>query len=379
MTWHACRLGDVLTLKRGHDLPDSQRQPGDVPVVSSSGITGRHSESKAKAPGVVTGRYGTIGEVFYIEEDYWPLNTSLYVTDFKGNHPRFAAYLLECVLRNYQSDKAAVPGVNRNVLHELEVRRPDRTVQDRVADVLSNYDNLIENNRRRMALLEEAARHLYREWFIHLRFPGHEHTPLSDGLPEGWERRPLGQCATFFSGGTPSKARSDYWEGEIPWISSGELTDMRIQDSSLHVTPEAVEAGSRLVPPDTILVVVRGMSLAKEFRMAIVSRPVAFNQDLKALVSKSDVDAFYLFHSLETQREQIRDRASEASHGTKKLDTPVLSSVPITVPPRRFQEHFREVVEPLHSQWDNLFTQNIKLRAGRDLLLPRLMNGSLAV
>ena len=129
MTWRATRLGDVLTLKRGHDLPQSQRQDGEVPVVSSSGITGHHSEPKAKAPGVVTGRYGTLGEVFYIEEDYWPLNTALYVIDFKGNRPRFVAYFLESVLRNYQSDKAAVPGVNRNVLHEIKVRCPDRMVQ----------------------------------------------------------------------------------------------------------------------------------------------------------------------------------------------------------------------------------------------------------
>ncbi|MBI4515807.1 MAG: restriction endonuclease subunit S [Deltaproteobacteria bacterium] len=84
MSWHASRLGDVINLKRGHDLPDSQRQDGEIPVVSSSGITGHHSEPKAKPPGVVTGRYGTIGEVFYVEEDYWPLNTALYVTDFKG-------------------------------------------------------------------------------------------------------------------------------------------------------------------------------------------------------------------------------------------------------------------------------------------------------
>src|SRR5438874_6178683 len=116
MTWHDSRLGDVLTLRRGHDLPASQRQDGDVPVVSSSGITGYHNESKAKAPGVVTGRYGTIGEIFYLQEDYWPLNTALYVVDFKGTHPKFAAYFLRNVLKDYQSDKAAVPGVDRNVL-----------------------------------------------------------------------------------------------------------------------------------------------------------------------------------------------------------------------------------------------------------------------
>jgi type I restriction enzyme S subunit len=87
MNWRACRLGDVLTLKRGHDLPDASRKDGDVPVVSSSGITGYHNVAKAKPPGVVTGRYGTLGEVFYLERDYWPLNTSLYVIDFKGPIP----------------------------------------------------------------------------------------------------------------------------------------------------------------------------------------------------------------------------------------------------------------------------------------------------
>ncbi|MEK9134587.1 MAG: restriction endonuclease subunit S, partial [Pseudomonadota bacterium] len=183
LSWHTSRLGDVVTLQRGHDLPEAQRQDGDVPVVSSSGITGSHNEPKAKAPGVVTGRYGTIGEVFYVEEDYWPLNTALYVTDFKGNHPRFVAYFLQNVLRNYQSDKAAVPGVNRNVLHDLKVRSTDAKSQEKVADILSAYDDLIENNRRRMALLEEAARQLYREWFVRLRFPGHEHTRITNGVP----------------------------------------------------------------------------------------------------------------------------------------------------------------------------------------------------
>jgi len=95
MSWRDCRLGAVLTLQRGHDLPNTQRKDGEVPVVSSSGITGRHNVPKASAPGVVTGRYGTLGEVFYIEQDYWPLNTALYVKDFKGNQPRYIAYHLK--------------------------------------------------------------------------------------------------------------------------------------------------------------------------------------------------------------------------------------------------------------------------------------------
>jgi type I restriction enzyme, S subunit len=117
VSWQDCNLGDVMTLKRGHDLPESRRVEGPVPVVSSSGITGSHNEAKAEPPGVVTGRYGTIGAVFFVEEPYWPLNTALYVIDFKGNDPRFISYFLRNTLRNYQSEKAAVPGVDRNVLH----------------------------------------------------------------------------------------------------------------------------------------------------------------------------------------------------------------------------------------------------------------------
>jgi len=142
---------------------------------------------------------------------------------------------------------------------------PELRVQQRIADILSAYDDLIENNRRRMTLLEEGARQLYREWFVRLRFPGHEHTRITNGVPKGWERHPLSGCATFLSGGTPSKARGDFWEGDIPWVSSGELTAMRLHRTKLNITSEAVDVGSRLVPAETTLAVVRGMSLAKEF------------------------------------------------------------------------------------------------------------------
>ena len=186
------QLGDFLTLKRGYDLPEHARLPGEIPVISSSGVTGTHQEAKVYGPGVVTGRYGTLGEVFYIDEPFWPLNTALYVQDFKGNHRRFVSYFLRWVLNGTQSDKAAVPGVNRNDLHARKVQVPDDlSEQAEIASVLSAYDDLIENNRRRMQLLEQAARLLYKEWFVHLRFPGHEHTRIIDGVPEGWEVRPI--------------------------------------------------------------------------------------------------------------------------------------------------------------------------------------------
>jgi type I restriction enzyme, S subunit len=134
--WERLNLGTVLTLQRGHDLPTQDRTEGEIPIVSSSGITGFHNMKKADAPGVVTGRYGTIGQVYYIDRDYWPLNTSLYVVDFKGNPSLFIHHLLSRTLGTIQSDKAAVPGVNRNVLHAIEVLSPSRRLRESFAEIV---------------------------------------------------------------------------------------------------------------------------------------------------------------------------------------------------------------------------------------------------
>jgi type I restriction enzyme S subunit len=274
---------------------------------------------------------------------------------------------------------ATIKHLPREKLAKALIPMPPLRTQERIAELLSNYDDLIENNRKRLALLEEAARLLYREWFVHLRFPGHEHVKVVDGVPEGWARRPLSECATFQSGGTPSKAQVHFWEGDVPWISSGELTCMRICTSTQLVTDEAVQAGSRYADVGTILAVVRGMSLAKEFRLGVASRRVCFNQDLKAFVPNRGIESLYLFHALDAQRDRIRQSAGEASHGTKKLETKILEAVQIPVPSAAIRQHFVEYAAPLHRQMDVLAEQTSKLERARDLLLPRLMNGTLTV
>jgi type I restriction enzyme S subunit len=128
--WQIKTLGDVLTLKRGYDLPGNERLKGEVPVVSSSGVTGYHNEIRVRAPGVVTGRYGALGEVFFVQKDFWPLNTALYISDFKDSPPEYAAHLLRNLLAGVQSDKAAVPGLNRNVLHKMAVPVPPKSLRE---------------------------------------------------------------------------------------------------------------------------------------------------------------------------------------------------------------------------------------------------------
>lgn len=164
--WESITLGDAITLQRGFDLPEYRRRPGKIPVVTSSGISGYHNEAKVKAPGVVIGRYGTIGLVHYVREDYWPHNTSLYVKDFKGNHPRFISYLLQTVNYEAHSDKSSVPGVNRNHLHSTNIYLPPLPEQQAIARILGALDDKIELNRRINHTLEDMARALFKSWFV---------------------------------------------------------------------------------------------------------------------------------------------------------------------------------------------------------------------
>ena len=193
MSWRTRTLGEVVRLRRGYDLTDQAREPGTVPVIGSAGQNGWHNRARAKRPGVSIGRSGaSIGKATYTPLDYWPHNTCLYVTDFLGNDPRFVYYFLQTLDLTLLNSGAAQPSLNRNFVHTLPVRVPKLCEQLEIASLLSAYDDLIENNRRRIALLEEAARLLYREWFVHFRFPGHEQVKITDGLPVGWDPRALG-------------------------------------------------------------------------------------------------------------------------------------------------------------------------------------------
>jgi len=237
--WRDCLLGDVIELKRGYDLPERERCAGTVPIISSSGPSGLHDQVKVKGPGVVTGRYGTIGQVFYVPSDFWPLNTTLYVRDFKGNDPRFVSYFLRDLDYLAYSDKAAVPGVNRNHLHQAAVRFPeDMDEQRAIAHILGTLDDKIELNRRMSETLEAMARALFKSWFVDFdpvrakaegRDPGLPKS-LADlfparlvdselgEIPEGWEVRKLGDLLELAYG--KALKAEDRRPGPIPVYGS---------------------------------------------------------------------------------------------------------------------------------------------------------------
>jgi len=375
MTWRNCRLGDVLTLKRGHDLPSDSRHDGEVPVVSSSGITGYHNEAKANAPGVVTGRYGTLGEVFYLEQDYWPLNTALYVVDFKGTYPKFAAYFLRNVLRDYQSDKAAVPGVDRNVLHEIQVRVPDTKCQESIASTLSIYDDLIENNRRRMALLEEAAQQLYREWFVRLRFPGHEHTRITNGVPQGWGWKPIAALTLFFKRGITPLYDED--------AESLVINQKCIRNGRLDIT--LARRQSREFKPDQqvqrgdVLVNSTGQGTLGRVAQVLAAIPnCTVDTHVTILRPRQTAGTHYFGLAVMDWEPRFSTMGRGATNQTE-LSPGQIGAAEVLLPSHSLIQEFEEYASPIFSQVVTLTDQNMNLRTARDLLLPRLMSGEITV
>jgi type I restriction enzyme, S subunit len=229
--WSATNLGKFMMLQRGYDLPHRERKIGDIPIITSSGFGGTHSESRALAPGVVTGRYGTIGDVFYVQEDFWPLNTTLYVKNFYGNNPLFTSYLLKTIDFHSHSGKSGVPGVNRNDLHELIVRIPPLAEQEAIAYTLSDIDALIESLDRLLTKKRQIKQGAMQDLL----------SPYKEGsFKNGWSVKKLGELAfiTKLAGFEYSNYFNSYNDGgEIIIIRGTNITNNKLDLSDVKNIP----------------------------------------------------------------------------------------------------------------------------------------------
>jgi type I restriction enzyme S subunit len=240
-------------------------------------------------------------------------------------------------------------------------------------------DDKIELNRKMNKTLEEMAQALFKSWFID--FDGHDDLVESQiGLvPRGWEVIPLSRAGAWMSGGTPSKKDPAYWDGGIPWFSAKSLGPLWLSDSERRVTEIGAESGTRRVPRRTVLFVVRGMSLANEWRIGLTTREATLNQDLKAIVDDGTVLPELVFLWLLENRELIRAKADEAGHGTKRLPTEVLHSHAMAMPSRVVQERMAAPLLELLARIEVNLAECSTLARLVDGLLPKLVGGDIRV
>ncbi len=348
--WREAKLEQLVFFQRGIDITQAHQRPGDYPVISSSGISSYHDEFKAAGPGVIIGRKGTLGSIHYSSGDYWPHDTTLWSKDLRGNNPKFVFYYLHTLDLGRFDVGSSNPTLNRNHIHDLPIQIPTSTIQNKIATILTAYDDALENNRRRMGLLEKAARLLYEEWFVRLRFPGHEHTRITNGLPQGWKRVPLGERVTL-NYGKALKADTRV-EGEFPVYGSSGIV------------------GSH----EVVLAKGPGIILGRKGNVGSVfwSSKDFYAIDTVYFITAEESD-LYLYYALKHMHFISTDVAVPG------LNRDLAYSRPLLVPSKIILRQFLEVVAPIHQQLDKLKEINQKLRTARDLLLPRLMSGEIEV
>jgi len=402
--WREVSLGDAIELKRGYDLPSRDRRDGPFPIVSSSGISGHHSEAKAKAPGVVIGRYGTLGEVHYITQDYWPLNTALYVRDFKGNDPRFVSYFLCSLDFTAYSDKAAVPGLNRNDLHTARVLLPPLPEQRAIAHILGTLDDKIELNRKQNETLEAMARALFKAWFVDFEpvrakiegrwqrgqtlpgLPAHFYDLFPDrlvesemgGIPEGWDLKTIGDLAEIVGGSTPKTERSEYWVGgRHHWVTPKDLSRLSVPvllDTERKITEAGLaQISSGLLPKGTVLL----SSRAPIGYLAVAEVPIAVNQGFIAMRPRPGISNLFLLRWASAAHDEIVSHAN----GSTFLEISKSSFRPIRIvaPSAPVMDAFDHVTRSMYLKVVEQEHESRTLAQLRDTLLPKLISGELRV
>jgi type I restriction enzyme S subunit len=255
---------------------------------------------------------------------------------------------------------------------------PAKVVQERIVEIASAYDVLIENNRRRIALIEEAARLLYREWFVYFRFPRHEHVRVYDGLPAGWNKLTFSDVCDAVGGGTPSTEKLEYWsDGDIPWYTPTDITRnpcLALLDSEKKITEAGLRGSSaKMLPAGTVLMTSR----ASVGFFGIIDVPSCTNQGFISIVPHDPKARMYLLHNLMYRVEEIRAHAGGATY--KEISKGKFKALSVVLPEPVLLHEFEEQSAELHSEVRVLHMMNKKLAQARDVLLPRLFNGEIEV
>ena len=375
--WQQTTLGKVLTLQRGYDLPSHQRVSGKYPIVSSSGITDYHNQYKVDPPGVITGRYGTIGEVYYIDERFWPLNTTLFVKDFKGNDVRFISYLLESLNIKELNVAGAVPGVNRNHLHMLKVSLPRLPTQQKIAKILSNYDDLIENNLKRIKLLEESSRLTYEEWFLRFRIDGKKlDIDPESGLPFGWLNKSFGDVFNINNG--YAFKSGDYAEHGVPILRTRDYSQTKwIKiDQPIYISEELSQKYTKYyVQEYDLMLIMVGASIGNYGVVLPNDTGLLQNQNQWAIRVNNGFEK-YIFYKLLMMEDLIKNLLTKKTGAARDFfRASFLKELDILLPDEDTVTLLNKTVQPTFEEINNLQHQNQLLKEARDILLPRLMTG----
>jgi type I restriction enzyme S subunit len=397
MNWPTVKLGEVMTVGRGSSPRPIKDERfftgGTIPWVKIADATasgkfiyqtnqhvndyGASFSRKLKPGALIFPASGTLGIPRFLGVEACIHDGWLYFSDYQGINPDWLYYRI-LLLKDYYEGiayGAAIQNINTDIVRNTEIQLPDLATQRAMTAVLSAYDDLIATNQRRIALLEDAARRLYREWFVHLRFPGHESVPVNGGLPEGWSKGSAYDFISILSGGTPKTGVEHYWGGDISFFTPKDSPDaFYVLGTEKTLTESGLAScNSRLFAKNTTFITARG-TVGK---VALAQKPMAMNQSCYALAPKQDYDNLFLFAAIKDAVEHFKQVAVGGVFDAIVVDT--FKVIPFVLPDTVVTRAFGNAVRPLFQQIETLLLQNTQLAQARDLLLPKLMSGQFNV
>lgn len=378
--WRESTLGEEIELAYGKALAAHTREAGDFNVFGSNGIVGTHAIACVDGPGIVIGRKGSVGEVGYSEAAFWPIDTTYFVVNKAGHDWRFLYHLLKHADLTTLNSHSAVPGLNREDAYSVAVRLPPRAVEPNISKVLDFLERALLLEDRAVETSKALKAASMGELFSRgLRGEAQKETAIGL-MPNSWQPRALPELCNIQSGGTPRKSNADYWTGDIPWVSGKDLKLPTLEDAEDHVTTEAIQAGSRLVPKGTVLLLVRGMGLAKDLPVAVINREMAFNQDIKALVPKGEFSGAFIRSAIYAGKERLLSQIVPSAHGTMTLNLNDVENFQIACPAD--PDEATEIAEILGALDAKVELHRKKRRVLEELfkaLLHKLMTGEIDV
>ena len=374
--------GEGYPLIRTSNVGKGRLDLNGVHRVSESVYKQRIQRGAPRANDLIFAREAPAGNVALVQENQTVClgqRTVLIRPNVQKVNPQYLVYYLLSPKPQYEllgtANGATVAHVNLPAIRNLKIELPEKSVQDKIGTILVTYDDLIENNQKQIKLLEEAAQRLYKEWFVDLRFPGHENTKIVDGVPEGWSIYPFSSKVDIMSGGTPKTSIPDYYNGKIPFYTPKDndgaffayKTQMNITEGGLK------NCNSRLYPPKTVIITARG-TVGKTTILAV---PMAMNQSCYALKMKENDAPYYLFFALNNEIKALQTMANGGVFNT--IIGKTFDSINIQIPKDPLIYGFEETVRPFMEQIKNKLQANSKIVEARDRLLPKLMSGEVEV
>jgi type I restriction enzyme S subunit len=334
--------------------------------MGSAGQNGFHDTALAKGPGVVLGRSGaSFGQAHYCEKDFWPHNTALYVTDFRGNDPLFVFYFLKSIDFTRHNSGGAQQSLNRNFIYPIPVAVPRPPEQRAIVGALSDVDALID-------VLDQliAKKRDLKQGAMQQLLTGQNRLP---GVTGEWEVKRLGELADIISGGTPKTSEPTYWSGSIKWCTPTDITGCSgkylFETERTISTDGLASCSAQLLPVGSLLL----CSRATIGEVRIAGCEICTNQGFKSLVCKPDVSNEFLYYKLLTMKSQMVERAIGSTFlEISKKDTAALE---LSVPEHGEQTAIAEVLSDMDAELAALEQRRDKTRALKQGMMQELLTG----